>query len=184
MTSFDLPVHRPPIESVTVQTDRRGRKTPPQFKVMSSFRPGRRPGSAEIVPATHAMPELGDIDLAANIRILVRAGGVGTAGSTLESSADASSVDSPQTIHQRSSYRHPTPPQLQPILLASGPAKPLPDRLIPSRPRFSAGVIDQGNGHAGHAELRHRPCDRCAERPRRPNHRPRSAATAVTAPSS
>ncbi|WP_371831561.1 hypothetical protein [Rhodococcoides fascians] len=34
------------------------------------------------MPVAHPMPELGDIDLAANIRILVRAGCVGTAGTS------------------------------------------------------------------------------------------------------
>ena len=44
------------------------------------------------------MPELGDINLAANTRILVRAGRVGTAG-TLERTVDTSSIDTPHTIH-------------------------------------------------------------------------------------
>lgn len=53
----------------------------------------------------HATPDFGKIDLAANIRILVLAGRVGTA-STLESTAGASSIDCPRTVTRRSSYRH------------------------------------------------------------------------------
>lgn len=92
-------------------------KHPVQFSSSSPVSNGsasihrKRTLSGEVVPATHTMPELSDIYLATNIRILVRTGRVGAAR-TLECTVGASSIDSTHTITRWSS-RHSTRPQVR-----------------------------------------------------------------------